>query len=633
MPRLCTFFYCLIFLSALKSQSVDDSSKVILDSDSTVVDSTALRAPVDSVHIDEPLYDFRSAPDIYLRGFYHDSTLIIGSRYVSFGDVFDWMPGGYFYNMGGAGQLAYGSMFGAPAGEMILEYDGLVLNNPFTGLADFNLIPTESMGHAGLVHSFFKPCGYMPIGASFHFQSRTIANNPIRSQVGYRTGYYQYDDVDVRLGIQASKKLWIDAGGVIRSWGGLTSNEAYSGTKVNAKLNRRFGSHWLARYILLFNLRDTEIPLPDQLRDLQDFLDPKQKDGRIDHALIIHYKKKFSTIVQYTKFESELRAADKSVFFEQHNAHMIRGTSELNLFLREIRWRNGLHAMATFAESTSWGKRRDWQADAYSSLHGRINSTLHWYAAVKMEKNEDYAPQIVPEAQLFYAIDSTAAVSVWANQVVRYPSMTARYAIGPFAYGNGNLTFSRYNQIGLAGEKQFVNLFLHAAGALMQRKNQIATYDLDDKPTFTNMPDLSTLTFDASLDYHFMPKWRLLLQGKLFSDFNADPVVTQRPSLYSKFFLQYHLIAFKGDLNARLRAGAFVLGERQGPVPFYADFSRTTVKLEPAIYPYFHAVLKYRTAEIFIAYENYIDADVQYVYGYSMPQLWFRYGFIWHFVD
>lgn len=636
MHRLYVGLYCLFFLSALaQPQSVDDSTTIaITDVDSTITHSSApTGGPPDSVQVEKPLFDFRAGPDIYARALYFDSTMIIGSRYVSFADIFDWMPGGYHFNLGGAGQLAYGSAFGAPAGEMVLEYDGLILNNPFTGLADFALLPTESMGHAGLVHSFFKSYGYMPIGHSFHFHSRSIANNPIRSQVGYRTGYYQYDDVDVRLGILASKKLWLDAGGVIRNYGGLVSNQGYSGTQVNAKINRRFGSHWLTRYVLLFNLHDTEIPLPHRLQDVHDFVDPKKKDGRIDHAFLFRYKNNFSTTVHYTKFESELRAAEKSVYFEQNNAHVFRGTSELSLALRDMRWTSGLHALATFAESTSWGKRRDWQAEAYSVLDGRLTSMIRWHAAAKWVKNEDYAPRIVPEAQLFFTIDSTAALSLWANQIVTYPSMTARYALGPFAYGTGHLTFSTYNQIGLAGEKQFKHLFINAAGAMMQRKNQIATFAAADRVRYTNMPTLTTISIDATLDYHFLSKWRLLLHGKFFSDFNADPAVTQRPGVYAKFFLQYHLVAFKGDLNARLRAGAFALGARQGPIPFYADFSESTVRLAPVIYPYFHAVLTYRTAEIFFAYENYIDADVQYVYGYSMPQLWFRYGFIWHFVD
>ena len=624
MLNLCVFF--LVAAGAI-SQTVDDSSTVsTLEPDSTAVDSSTAMPPdsaaIDSAMTPEPLFDFRANPTAVMKALYHDSTFIIGARYTSFGDVFDRMPGAYYYNLGTPGQLAFGSIFGAPPGEMLLDYDGLILNHPITDLADFNVIPTESMAHAGIVHSAHKTFGFMPIGQAFQFESHTIANNPIRSQVGYRTGYYQYDDVDVRLGIQASPKFWLDFGGVLKGYGGYTPNAAYSGTKVNAKLNRRLGSNWLLRYVMLLNMRDTEIPLPGPLQDAE-FADPKQKDGRIDHAVQLRYKNNFFTTLQYAQFEEELRARDKSVFFEQNEAQVFRATTEYNLFWKSIRWRNGASARLTRAQSNTMGDHGDWQTDLYSSLNGSFLSQLHWHAAIDAEKRQGYQPQINPELNLFFAIDSTAALNAWASRTTIYPSLKAQYSIGPFATGATDLTFAAYNQLGLAAEKQFATFFVYGSAVYMQRKN----------PRYVNMPSMSTLTADLSLDYTFLPKWRVFAQGTFFTDFDAQPTVTHRPQLYSKFFLQYHLIAFKGDLNARLRAGAFVLGPRYGPAPFYAHFSNSTVELGPAVYPYFHAILKYRTAEIFFAYENYIDADVQYVYGYSMPQLWFRYGFIWHFVD
>lgn len=645
-----TFF--LLILSLLAFAQVD--------TDSTVADSILISTPVDSTITDSlvqdmaddslshlnadstatdsvipppPLFDFRQEPDHFLKGLYRDSTFIIGSRYVSFGDIFDWMPGGYLYNLGSAGQLAYTSMFGGPPGEMILEYDGLNLNNPLNGFADFNLLPTESMGHAGILHSSHKPYGYMPIGQSFHFKSRTIADNPIRSQVGYRTGYYNYNDVDIRLGIKSSQKFWLDLGGVMRGYTGIRANEAYSGTKVNARVNRRFGSYWLARYVALFNLRDVEVPFPGVLRNEPDYTYPTQKDRRTDHAIILQYKDNFQTTLQYTKFENKQRASDRNVFQEQNEVRSLRSTTEYKMPLVFFQWRSGLHAWATEAKSSNWGTRGDWQTDVYSSLAGHIGPRLDWYAGIKAEKHEDYDSQLLPELNLFFAVDSTAGFSIWTNQIASYPSLLARFSTGPFAVCDVNLQPAVYQQIGFAGEKQFDRLFFHAAAAFQNRHNQVAAIYDNETVRYANIADHTTFNLDVIADYFFLPKWRLFFKGDLFTDFNEEPIITQRPNLYAKTFLQYHLVAFKGDLNARLRAGAFVLGQRNVPEPFYADYSVSTSTLSSSIYPYFHAVLYYGDAEIFLSYENYIDADVQYVYGYSMPQLWLRYGFIWHFVD
>ncbi len=347
--------------------------------------------------------------------------------------------------------------------------------------------------------------------------------------------------------------------------------------------------------------------MPGAPLGVENFYDPTQKDRRTDHAIIVQHKDNFT--------------------------RTLRSTTEYTDSLRSIEWRSGLHAWATEAKSSNWGARSDWQTDVYSSFSGALGDRLHWHAGFKAEKHEECAVQLLPEANLFFAVDSTTGLSLWANQQAYYPGFLARYATGPFGLGYENLNHSLYTQIGLAGEKQFDHLFFHASAAFQRQNNQVASFYDGRSVNYINVENHGALSFDAMVDYFFLPKWRLVLKSNVYSDINAEPFVSQRPNFYAKTFLQYHLVAFKGDLNARLRAGAFILGERQAPVPFYADYSLQQTRLDPAVYPYVHAVLYYGDAEIFLSYENYIDADVQYVYGYSMPQLWLRYGFIWHFVD
>ena len=616
-----------------------------LEADSTAVqipvvdisaDSTST-AMIDSTNSDSikpaPLYDFRPQAHAHLRGLYRDSTIIVGSRYTSFGDVFDQLPGGYFFNFGGTGQLAYGSVFGAPVGELVVEYDGLVLNNPIDNAADLNLIPTESIGHIGIVHSPLRPFGYMPLGASLHIRPMTIADNPIRSQFGYRTGYYGYNDVDVRVGIKASPKMWIDFGGLIKSYLGLIPNQQYSGNKINFSLNRRLGPNWLAKYVLLFSQRDTEVPLPEILQNSPDFTNPRQKDRRTDHSLQIYYKSYFKTVFQFTKFEQDFHAQERSVFDERHDVHAYRLTGEANRQVGFAQWRAGVSGVATRLNSNNWEKKTELQAQAYSSVTGRISSAFEGLVGVRLYGHENYSPQILPEANLFYTADSTLRFSAWANRVANFPSLQAKLANGPFALGNEHLTTAVYDQIGAAGEKQFDNFFVHGSFVFQHRKDQIAAFFADEELRYANLPQHNIFNLNALLDYSFLKDWRFIFKGDFFKVLEDEPVIANRPDYYLKSFLQYHLVQFKGDLNARLRLGAFVLGERSGPLPFYADVSTSNTTLKPVVYPYFHAVLLYRSAEIFFAYENYIDADIQYVYGYSMPSMWLRYGFVWHFVD
>ena len=618
-----------------QTQEAADSTKT---SDPDVLPAAdSLSAKADTAAVDTvappPPFDFREHPALVLRGLYRDSTMIIGSRYTSFGDVLDWLPGGYYANLGASGQLAYGSLFGAPAGEFVLDYDGLVLNNPINGAADLNLVPTQAFGNFGVVHSAFRPWGDLPLGASLYVRPQSIADNPIRSQVGYRTGYYGYDDIDVRVGIVTSKKQWIDCGGLIKNYVGLKPNQVYDGQKINLTVNRRLGADWLAKYMILFNLRKTDVPLAAPLPDWPGFDNSQQKDRRTDHAVQFLYKSRFKTILQFTKFEQDLHAQQRSVFDERHDAYVYRLASEANGPLGFAAWRAGLAGSATFLSSNNWGKKQEWQAKGFGDLHGKLSEKLNWLAGARLQSQHTFNPVILPEFNLFYAADTTTRFSLWANQVVKYPTLQQRFADGPFALGGDNLTAARYDQVGVAGEKQTNNLFLHGSLAWQRRSHQIAALVSDEVIRYVNLPKRSLLSLSAAADYQFCTKWRFVFKGDAFKALKNDAVFVNRPDFYVKTFLQYHLIKFKGDLNARLRLGAFVLGGRRGPLPYYAEASPQTVALKPSVYPYLHAVLLYRATEIFLSYENYIDADMQYVYGYSMPSLWFRYGFIWHFVD
>ena len=635
MQKLILQNLLLFFLAAIcYGQEAVDSTRTEGPIGNVTVDST--RTLADSVFVDSAmvqLFDFRSRPLPHLRGLYRDSTLIVGSRYTSFGDVLDWLPGGYFANRGTSGQLAYGSLFGGPSGEFILEYDGLILNNPINGAADLNLVPVQSIGHVGVVHSSLRPFAFMPLGASVHIRPMSISNNPIRSQVGYRTGYYGYNDVDVRVGILGSSKLWIDFGGVAKNWLGIVPNQAYSGNKINFTLNRRIGADWLAKYVILFNQRDAQLPLAAPVADWPEFENPRQKDRRTDHSLQLFYKSRFKSILQMTKFEQDLHAQERSIFDERQDAYAYRWTNEASDSLLGLFWRAGLTGAVTFLNSNKWGKKEEWKTQAYASLQGKLGDNLSWLAGARFAKQDGFSPQALPGIHLFWTADSTARFSFWMNRTTIFPSLQARYANDPFSIGSEYLVPAVYNQLGLAGEKSFSQLFMHTSLLFQQRTNQIAVQCLDSGIRYANLPQQSMMSVNMLLDYSFLNSWRFIFKGDIFRPLQQRPVVANRPDYYFKTFVQYHLIKFKGDLNARLRLGAFVLGSRKGPEPFYAAVSDVNVQLEPAIYPYLHAVLLYRTAEIYVAYENYIDADVQYVYGYSMPGMWFRYGFIWHFVD
>jgi hypothetical protein len=567
-----------------------------------------------------------------MHSLFADSTLLIGSRYTSLGEVVDSYIGGYFYNLGSPGQPAYASLFGGPMGEMVLSYDELILNHPLTGLADLNVIPVESMGHAGILHTADKPFGHLPLGQTFYMQSATIADNPIRSQVGYRTGANGYDDVDVRLGAKMSERFWLDLGGVIRGYDGHVPNSQYDGHQINLKVNRRLGADWLLRYLLLSNQHAAQIPILEPPLDFSQIRYPLQNEKRTDHALVLRRRDDFVAVLQYTMMESDWHDQNRSVFNAQHGARSLRYTAEWVPMAGRLNWRSGLTGWTTSLNSNSWGRHGDWQSALYSSIEARVSEKLRGHGRLTVEKNSHFQPQALPEVYLFWSPDSTMDVTMWANRGIVYPSLEARFSQGAFVWGHSDLQPGEYQQAGLAIEKR-LSTFMLAGGVTLRRNlSQVAAQFDGERVVFANMPDYSLATVDLQAQIQ-LSHWLITFKGQTFSQLSSSPLVTNRPNWYLQSYVQYHLIHFKGDLNARLRVGAYLLGDSRAPVPYYAAFSPQTTSISRQISPYLHALLHYHSAEIFLAYENFIGADVQYVYGYSMPQQWFRWGFIWHFVD
>lgn len=597
------------------------------DADSTQAVADSLKQPPA-----QPLFDFRPRSTYYLRSLSADSTLLIGARYTSLGEIVECYAGGYFYNLGSAGQPAYASLFGSPMGEMVLSYDELILNHPLSGLADLNMIPVESMGRAGILHSADKPFGHLPLGQTFHVQSATIADNPIRSQVGYRTGANGYDDVDVRLGAKTSERFRLDLGGVIRGYDGHLRNSLYDGHQINLKADRRLGANWLLRYLLLANQHAANLPIPQPPVGFSKIVFPLQKEKRTDHALVLRRCDALTAVLQYTLMESDWRDQSRAVFNAQHDARSLRYTAEWAPLAGRLNWRSGLTGWTTSLNSNSWGKHGDWQSGLYSSIDARITDKLRGYGRLTVEKNSRFQPQALPEINLFWSFDSTMKMTLWANRGMIYPSLEARFSRGALAWGNSDLQPGEYQQAGLALEKRSSNVM--AAGAVTLRRNlsQIAAQFDGERVVFANLPDYSLATVDLQTQIQ-LNRWLITFKGQTHWQFSSPPLVTNRPDWYLQSFVQYHLIQFKGDLNARLRVGAYLLGESRAPIPYHAAFSPQTAAISPQIYPYLHALLHYHSAEVFFAYENFIGADVQYVYGYSMPQQWFRWGFVWHFVD
>jgi len=565
-----------------------------------------------------------------------DTSILAGSKYTTFADIMDLFPGVYHYNRGSAGQKAFTSFFAGLPGDIILEYDGLILNDPLTGKADLNVIPTESIGRIRVEHGPNPQYGYMPSGQSLHLSSHNMANLPIRSQVAYRTGGNSYDDVDVRLGILINRSLAINAGGLSKLYFGTMPNTKYKAERWNLKIDKQMTPSWSWHYVFLKNQSHARFPLSDTPPAFDFLQTPHQQDNRIDHGLFFRHTDKLELSLQHTNLERELWT-EGYIFDETHNIDQFRLTGSYTKSFDFFKLDAGFYGQGFDFDSKVWRDHRDWQSAAWTSLVGNAENTLGWRLTMRGKAHQEYDMYPMPEINVFYNLSDSCRFFAFANRMVNIPSLEARYTQGPFGTNAKKNPHQNELDVGetyqaVAGmERRTTRYRFFASLSLQNRIQHIVKQFIDDRVYFANRPDHTCLQADAHFDIALFKNASLLTQGAFFSTF--DKKVLNRPEWFTRFYIEYKNSFFKHDLDLKIRLGGTVLGTRYGAYPFYAQLSPQTVALSPQFDPYIHISAVFGNADLFFAIDNFLNQDYQHVYGYTMPKTWMRYGFVWSFWD
>lgn len=613
-------------VSALLLFSQTSSAQVEEDTTKTVAPQK-----IDTLRLDLP-----SPSPFVCQVLWADTSILAGSKYTTFADIMDLFPGVYHHNRGSVGQKAFTSFFAGSPGDIILEYDGLILNDPLTGKADLNIIPTESIGRIRVEHGPNHQYGYMPSGQSLHLSSHNMASLPIRSQVAYRTGGHSYNDVDVRLGILVNKSLAINAGGLSKLYFGTMPNTKYKAERWNLKIDKQMTPSWSLHYVFLNNKSHVRFPLADTPPEFDFLQTPHQQDNRADHGLFLRHSEKLELSFQHTRLNRKVWT-EGYVFDETHSIDQFRMTGSYTTSLDFFKLNAGIYGQGFDFDSKVWGNHRDWQAAAWLSFSGNAENKLDWRLTMRGTAHQEYEMYPLPEISIFYNLSDSSRIFAFANRIVTFPSLEARYTQGPFGtsvYKNPqqNQLYTGETYQVVAGMEKQTNLYqLFASLSLQNRLQHIQKHFIDESVYFTNRTDYTCLQADAHFNMSPFKNLSFWAQGAYFSSF--DTKVINRPNWFSQVYAEYKNTFFKGDIDLKIRLGATILGARYGAYPFYADWSSQTVSLSPQLDPYVHVNVVFGNARLFFAFDNFINQEYQQVYGYTMPKTWMRYGFVWSFWD
>lgn len=565
-----------------------------------------------------------------------DSTLIKGSEYGSFADLFDLLPGGYQQDRGSVGQQSEGFLFGGTSASFVLDYDGLILNDPITGKADFNLIPVESIDRIDLpLQSGGSSSAFNPAGQTLRIEQLDLAGLPIRSRVAYRTGT-GYDDNDVRLGIQATPELKINAGGILKNYGGTLQFSKYRAQKVNLKIERRLGA-WQLNYLLLMNKADTDIPVVDIQYTGGEFRLPHQKDVRYDHGLFLS-RGQFRTTLQYTDLKREYYGYRHTFIDLLNKTRRVRLESQYSLVSFLGNWVFAGRYDLLSLNSNEWGKHNQSTLGLMARLSANVRPDWGLNVQTAMHYNKDFDFFNETSASSHWRIAEGAELSGWLLRQTILPSMEARFAQDYLRNGDNTILPEQLLQAGLAWKLKRDRIEFFAANTLQQIRSQIISR-LDESVEewrfpnqYQNLDDFGRYSFDFNAVYQFVD-W-LSATGKLkyMYDFQEHNHINLPDFFWQGYFKFFNYLE-KYDVDAQFRIGGEVTGPYAGANSLLSDVSDEYLQKGWQFYPYLHLIFEIGDVTLFGALLNPMNLDYIRVYDFPFPKAQLRWGFSWNFVD
>ncbi len=564
-----------------------------------------------------------------------DSTFISGSAYGSFADIFHLIPGAHFFDRGSVGQPAYGFLFAGTPSSLTIDYDGLLLTDPISGNVDLNWIPVESIHRMELLPATDRCAdGVVSFGQTLFIRSKDLSGVPVRSAVAYRTGGNSYDDVDARFGLQASRRLRINMGGVIKNYAGTVNVlEKYRAQKVHISLQGDLGRKWQSRYVLLRNRSDLNLPLWQPLPNYPSVNRLHQKEGRYDHGFFIEKDHRFSSSLQITDLHRELNHRGSSLL--NHRQDVSQALWRTNYRKQIHKWTIQIGSDWRWAgyQSNSGGERHRSAMGGYSRFDYAFSPRLHANTTLALQKWQGGEWVILPSVHWHFQPNSYWSWRLWGERLLIPVGFAHLCGTGPFAIGQANLGDSCHDLVGLAASFNSSRIHIFASLSHASYKDGILAQIRAGEtiPLFRNQHLQRQSAVDVAAEGRLSSWITVNLKAKAM--YFIDHQLQNQPKGMASGYLQLNHHFFEHALDARLRFGFDFQSSLKASLPYYSDLSYETIDVGSALTPYLHAIFVIKDVTLFAAMQNPLNLNYTLVYPYPMPRGLFRWGFVWNFYD
>ncbi|MFC1501909.1 TonB-dependent receptor plug domain-containing protein [bacterium] len=576
-------------------------------------------------------------------------------NYRYLGDILSHVPGLWIRDTGLPGQWSSGRIWGCYDNQLILLIDGQILNDPWTGSHDLNLIPVEMIERVE-VYPTMNPFARTAIGGVVNIVSKNITSNKPYTKIVYRSGKDAFSDLDVTFGQKLSSKLDIISGVILKKYGESIPSEKYSAQKTRAKIRFRPSENLFFGYSVLHNKYDVDIPYSFPVAgDTILLTSPHRKRIQYNHLLQMDWnvwKLKNSLTIDYTTISQE--NYDKPLSLRKIiPVHRTGIQLKQNYSIQNMHLTWGLETKYYHLQIPDSTKYKESTTHAFLMGEFLLSPEVNTLFQIQAHRSFDNKWSILPAFQFQWS--GLKHLALWAgySQSLREPSLGERFGYLDWIripvtlnqiqgmehahpYSPNSSLQPETSQTIDAGTLWRISPQFHVKlrGYYRWIRNLIEIESGPEEWQYINGADNQFSGIEGEIEWNFWHSFqaRLTLHIQKATDSNGNNLL-ERPNFLSNTAITWQRPLFKGDLDVFLRLNYRFISDywnyiTGNPADAYLQINGPAHLLD------FKATFFISKRGGFtFAVDNILGTEIATVSNFPLPGLSTRIGFSWELFE
>jgi outer membrane cobalamin receptor len=576
-------------------------------------------------------------------------------NYTYLGDILKIIPDIWIRDYGFPGQLSSCRIRGCQPNQILFLIDGSPISESWSGIVDLNLIPVEIIKQIE-VFPTSNPYGFNSIGGLINIVTKDY--NLIRpyTKIVYRSGSYNFSDLDITFGQTISTKLKFISALQLNKSGSDLNNQNYSTEKFRTNISYLINNTWDLKSSILFNKSEIEIPhiinLPE---DSLGIINPNLKFQRYDHS--------FSIKGKLCNIQTFFNAYYTSVLYEfpddNTNTSKKIASHTTSLLVRQkipseiipASW--GITATHPIFKTISDTLFKKLTMQSYFQIGYKFTDHLFTTLQVQTHITSDNKFRLFGNSQIVYKIKPDLDLWIGYNQSIREPTLGESY--GYMLYqsipvipeqlhiknhslnflSNTSLKPEISQSIEIGSSWRYKSIIKNTICLYYKKTKDLIQGDiLEENARFINLSDNHFYGIETQVLFGPIYGFKLNLIFNFLNAFDEkNNTLFERPNYWGTGIFSWEYSLFQNDLIINV-----TISNRYNS-GFWNLYGATLDESENILSGFISAfnfktsltIMKYAT--IAFSIDNFLNADIQNIYGFSAPKTNTRLSICWELFD